>query len=176
MNDLNGLNSNPQNAEFVNEESLLTNPGSEILAKPHKPQITRQSVRPRWRFVLELHLAGHAVERSRPGKPSICELTGYTPASVYRILAREEVRELHQELVDGLDQEFKNLYPEVIEAVRDGLQPEAEPGVRLQAAKLWLKSHGKHQPAAGPTNQVNLTAEDVVIQILNQQQQQQVGG
>jgi len=123
-------------------------------------------VLPRHRFVLELHLAGHAVQRSLPGKPSICELTGYSPAMVYRILASEEIQALKQQVMRAYDQEFEALYPEVVQAIREGLADGNDMQTRLAASKLWLKAHGKLQP--DNQGQVNVTAEDVVIQILNQ--------
>ena len=119
----------------------------------------------RHRFVLELHLAGHLPTKNKPGKSSIHELTDYSPAMIHRILANPDVQALRQQIMYYYDQEFESLFPDVIEAVSDGLVTD-DMSQRLSAAKLWLKAHGRAQPQAQGGN-VNITAEDVVVQILN---------
>lgn len=112
----------------------------------------------RWRQVVQLHLAGHKAEE-------IAEITNYSQGAVYRILARPEAVELMQKTMDYYDLEFRSLYPEVISAVRRGL---TDPEKYLDAAKTWLKSHGRMNTPA-TQGQINVTAEDVVFNILNQQ-------
>lgn len=121
----------------------------------------------RHRFVLELHLAGHLPMKGSEEKPSIHELTDYSPAMIHRILASEGIVALRQQVMSYYDQEFETLFPDVIQAVREGLDA-TEMKDRLSAAKLWLKAHGR---AAGSSSKeagdINITAEDVVVQILN---------
>ena len=57
----------------------------------------------------------------------------------------------------------------MVQSIRDGLRDECDMQTRLAASKLWLKAHGKMQPEQ--KGNMNITAEDVVVQILNQQQQ-----
>jgi hypothetical protein len=121
----------------------------------------------RHRFVLELHLAGHLPTKNKPGKASIHELTDYSPAMIHRILALPDVQALRQQIMYYYDQEFEALFPDVIEAVRDGLVVEAGTTSRLDAARLWLKAHGRSTPSPSGGGNVNITAEDVVVQILN---------
>jgi hypothetical protein len=133
-------------------------------AEAPQQKVTRRTyskVRPRHRYVLELHLAGKKVKE-------IQNLTGYANSTIYNILASPEVASLRQQIMKVYDLEFEALYSKVIEAIEDGLDEE-DIWMRLQAAKLWLKAHGKGsalQPP--PTAQFNITAEDVVVQLLQQ--------
>ena len=134
----------------------------------------------RWRFVLELHLAGHQVTRDTVTqkvdeegiltnvvqKHSIQELTGYAPSTIYKILSSAEVEEMKQQVMKYYDSEFETLYPEVVDAVRRGLKSGDK---YLDAAKLYLKAFGKGGKSKdGSGTTLNLTAEDVVFNILNQ--------
>jgi len=98
-----------------------------------------------------------------PKKPSIRELTGYADSTIYAILASDEIKALKQQIMSYYDEEFKALYPEVIEAIRTGLDSEDK---YLDAAKIYLKEFGKSQ--AGGKTEIHLTAEDIVFNILNQ--------
>ena len=104
-----------------------------------------------------MHLAGYSAI-------TIAEQTGYTKYSIYRILDHPNVQSVRQQMMDYMQKEFEGLFEDTVQAVRTGLK-DPDPKVRLQAATLWLKSHGKFQDIK-ITNQVNLTAEDVVLQIL----------
>lgn len=117
----------------------------------------------KWRFVLELFLAGHKAMRSLPGKPSIHELTGYAEPTIYAILQKEEMIALKQQIMAVYDIEFESLYPEVINAIEVGLR---DPDKYLDAAKVYLKEFGKSEKG-----KATFTAEDMVFNILNQQQQ-----
>lgn len=128
----------------------------------HLKRSETRPVLPRHRFVLELHLAGKSVQE-------ICELSQYSPAMVYRILESEDVIALRQQIMSYYDQEFEALFPDVIQAVREGLVAD-DMSHRLDAAKTWLKAHGKFSSESKPIQQFNLTAEDVVFNILNQRQ------
>lgn len=133
--------------------------------------VTKKEVRPvshRYRFVLELHLAGYKV-KNRLGtetEPDICELTGYKEATVYSILSDPSVVALRQQIMINHDKEFETQYSLVIDAVKTSLDPRQPATVRLQAAKLWGEYHKKFQKVE--VNQtLNVTAEDIVVQIMN---------
>lgn len=113
----------------------------------------------RWRYVLELHLAGTKVAE-------ISELTGYAPPTIYRILNEDDIVILKQQIMRHYDSEFETLFPEVIRAIKNGL---ADPEKYLEAAKVWLKAHGKldSNRDLNARQTINVTAEDVVFQILN---------
>jgi len=125
---------------------------------------TRKEVNPvshRYRMVLDLHLSGHKVNE-------IQELTGYAESTIYDILSKDEVVALRQQIMNVYDKEFEMLFPQVIQSIRLGLNPSQDLKDQLSAAKLWLKAHGKggvKVEKGGDT--YNLTAEDVVFQILN---------
>jgi hypothetical protein len=111
-----------------------------------------------WFYILSLHLAG------KPAK-QISELVDRHPLTIYKILKDPRVVQVRQQILDGVGNEFEALYSDVVQTIRDGINdPDIE--VRLTAADKWLKAHGKY----GSSNQVvnHLTAEDVVINILNQ--------
>jgi len=152
-------------------------------------KVTRRDVHgipPRWRFVLELHMSGHLPTKtqyrlrtlSKDGltplrkpvrevvKHSIQELTGYSPATIHKILRNEDVQYLRQQIMQYYDDEFQALYPDVIDAVRRGL---ASNDKYLEAANTYLRQFGsgsKKGPLDGAS--INFTAEDMVFQILNQ--------
>lgn len=137
---------------IVSRQPRFKRRGMKVLE--HRP------VSPRWKYVLELSLAGASPAR-------IQELTGYSPSMMYRILADPRIVAVKQQMMRYYDDEFERLYPKVIQAVRENLDHD-DPKVRNDAAKTWLKAHGKFTPDQS-SNQVNVTAEEVVFQILNQQ-------
>lgn len=133
--------------------------------QPHKIKYAPnacQTVPLRWLTVLHMHLAG------RSNKEIAAEL-GYSLNSTYRILNHKDTQYVRQQLMQSTQQEFEALFNNVVDAVKTGLK-DLDPKVQLSAASLWLKSHGKIKEADGGTT-VNVTAEDVVFQILNQSNQ-----
>lgn len=141
---------------------MLSSRPDSYQVRRHLKRSETRPVLPRHRFVLELHLAGRSVSE-------ICELSSYSPAMVYRILESEDVISLRQQIMSFYDQEFETLFPDVIQAVKDGLLSE-DMSHRLDAAKTWLKAHGKFSGDTKQVQQINLTAEDIVFNILNQRQ------
>lgn len=115
----------------------------------------------RWRYVLELHLAGRS-------PAEIQEITGYSPAMMYLILADPRMVAEKQQIMRYYDSEFEALYARVINVVRENLECPDDPKVRNDAAKIWLKSHGKFQADKEQSNDTNISAEKIVFQILNQ--------
>jgi len=112
----------------------------------------------RYYFVLSLHLAGKTTDE-------ISELTSYTPQTIYGILAKEEVIAVRQQLLRATSDEFEALFGQIVDKVRELLQS-TDDGTVLRAIEIWMKAHGKYTPTS--TGGMNITAEDVVVQILNQ--------
>jgi hypothetical protein len=111
------------------------------------------------RQIIELHLCG---KRAR----QISEICGVGVVTVYRVLASEEGISHKQQIMQYYDNRFEVLYGDVIDTIEDGLLSE-DMTIRLQAADKWLKAHGKFAPKVSDS-QVNITAEDIVFNILNQ--------
>ena len=122
--------------------------------RQHKFQISHRDF-----YVLSLHLSGHSAEK-------IAELAGYSsPYSVYNILRKQEVILVRQQLLQSLELEFEALQKKIFQVVGEKLDSEDE-RVQLEAVQLWMKYFGKFTPKP---DKDELTAEDVVRQILNQQ-------
>ncbi len=111
----------------------------------------------RWKVVLDYRMAGKKV-------PAICKLTGYSPAFVYRILNDERTLLAKQFLLAQTQEEFSCLFEEVVRVIKEKL---VDPEKALEAASLWLKANGKLRDK--DKIQVNVSAEDIVMQILNQE-------
>ncbi len=111
----------------------------------------------RWKVVLDLFLAGTKVKE-------ICKCTGYSPSFVYKILNEERTLQVKQFLLAQTQEEFSALFDKVVDVVKEKLD---DPEKKLEAAALWLKANGKLGREAGSSTTVNVTAEDVVMQILS---------
>lgn len=107
--------------------------------------------------VLAHHLSGKTVRM-------ICDLTGYKSPTIYKILSDERVVQIRQQLMKVTESEFEALYANVVQVIRSGLT-DADMDIALRSADMWLKAHGKYKSTQTVQN---ITAEDVVIQILNQ--------
>jgi len=119
---------------------------------------------PRWYLVLTLHMTNTPVQE-------ICEITGYADSTIYSILSDERVIGMRQQILHHTGQEFENLYPKVVKSITDGLDC-TDIKVRLDAADKWLKAHGKYK-GDGESKVVNVTAENVVMQILQDARMEQ---
>ena len=117
----------------------------------------KKGISHRYYNVLALHLAGKS-------RGEISELTGYAEATISQILAKKEVIQVRQQLLNATQQEFEALFEEVVKVVKEKLKSPNE-GIQMQAVNTWLKAHGKLLPS---NQQINISAEDVVFQILNQ--------
>ena len=112
----------------------------------------------RWHAVLSYHMAGYSVQE-------ISELTGYATPSIYKILSDDRVRGIRQQLLASLDDEFEAQYRDVLNIVKE-LLASSDPDIKLKAVDMWMKAHGKYKQA-GSAGQTNVTAENVVMQIMN---------
>ena len=111
----------------------------------------------KWKVVLDYRLAGKKVSE-------IKALTGLSTPRIYHILADERTLLAKQFLLEQTQEEFSALFEKVVDAVRLNLE---DPEKQLEAASLWLKANGKFRE--GGTTTVNISAEDIVMQILNQE-------
>lgn len=118
-----------------------------------------QEVSHLWFYVLSLHLAGHTTWE-------ICEVTGYQPSTIYTILNDPRTVAVRQQMLYNTDKEFEALFSKVVGTIRNGLNS-SEFADQMKAADMWLKANGKYQKKEEAQG-VTVTAEDVVINILNQ--------
>ncbi len=132
-------------------------------------QITKKDTNPiphRWYFVLSLRLAGHSPTQDKPDKPSIRSLTGYSQASIHRILSEPDVISARQQILEQYDREFEDMYALVVEGVRKHLESASLKDVEV-GAKIWLQEFGKQSKIKqGGGDTYNVTAEDVVFNML----------
>ena len=109
-------------------------------------------------YVLTLHMARTPVRE-------ICELSGYADSTVYAILKDERIIAIRQQLLKRYDDELENLYPKVVAAIAAHLDADSL-DARYKGSDMWLKIHGKYK--GGDKVTVNLSAEDIAIQIIQQ--------
>lgn len=149
-------------------QELNTFQDQAVLGPDHLPQSsytpvpTRNESRISHRdfFVLSLHLSGSTAEE-------IAELAGYSSsAQVYHILRKKEVILVRQQLLEGLELEFEVLQKEIFDTVKAALRCE-DMKVRLDGVQIWMRYFGKFLPKENKEKE--LTAEDVVRQLLNPQ-------
>lgn len=138
-------------------------PGTKRTKRRVKDKIIDLSVR--HRYVIDLYLSGLPREE-------IEELTGYTTNTISTIVNSPQAQMHRQQIMKHYDSDFQALYSKVISTVRENLSPDAPPAVRNEAAKIWLKAHGKLEQEPTQGNGVNFSAEKIVVQILQQAQQE----
>lgn len=108
-------------------------------------------------YVLSLHLAGKTVDE-------IATATNYNPSTVRQILNNQKVNEIRQMLLDDTQKEFEALFGPIVGKIRDMLDTK---DTAVDAINLWIKLHGRGGKQASSTNTTNITAEDIVFNILN---------
>ena len=142
------------------ESCLTSSPtsGDRYLQRRHLKRNDFEPIPSKYMAVLSHHLAGRTVVQ-------ISELTGYKTPSIYKILSDKRVTQIRQQLLNHTQQEFEALYPKVVEVLRISLDS-SDSSVKLKATDQWLHASGKYKGES--TTQVNITAEDVVFNILNQ--------
>jgi hypothetical protein len=113
----------------------------------------------RYFTVLSYHLGGKSCG-------DIMALTGYKQAAVYRILNDQRVVQMRQQLLKETEKEFEALYPKAVDNLRLAMHSE-DVDEKLKSTDMYLRAAGKYQKQDN-TNIINVTAEDVVFQILNQ--------
>lgn len=131
--------------------------GSNVALRNYPVRKQNEEMSHRWYQVLALHLAGMS------GK-DIAETTGYEPNTVSVILNHESMRALRQQLLADHWKEFEALQAKTIDVIRTQLDSQ-DAKIQLLAANMWLKAMGKYGQKITP---LSISAEDVVVQILNQ--------
>lgn len=116
----------------------------------------RREIPERWMFVVALNLRGYT-------HSEISELSGYTSATISRILSHEHAVQLRQQLMSGLDAELQMMYPQIIHTIREALT-HSDMKFRLDGVEKWNKMVGKYKEGS---QNVSITAEDVVVNMLN---------
>jgi hypothetical protein len=141
-------------------ESVLTSQTSDRYNGRRHLKLTDKTPIPlKYHKVLALHLSGKKVV-------DIAAETGYKLPSIYAILKDPRVVEIRQQLMNVTQTEFEALYGRVVDTLRGDLfsgMPEREHKAREQ----WLRASGKYK-SESDKQVINVTAEDVVFQILNQ--------
>lgn len=131
--------------------------GNGSSSKQFKPQKNQKGISHKHYEVLALHLSGSTTKE-------ISAITSLTPVSIYRILKSEDIVALRQQILAGIGDEFEVLFADVVNTIRELLNSSKE-SIRLEACEKWLKAHNKYGQSK---NTIQVTAEDVVFQILNQ--------
>lgn len=112
----------------------------------------------RWYKVLALHLSGKkAIE--------IKEETGYSIPMIHRILNHKSIQSVRQQLMDSTQQEFEALFDRIVNNIRTQLDSTDE-AVKLAAQQQWFKANGKFGNGGKTKIVTNITAEQVVQNIL----------
>ncbi len=132
----------------------------------HLKLTDHRPIPPKYYKVLALHLAGKSCK-------DICTQTGYKDSTVYGILADERVVQIRQQLLKETEKEFEALYPKAVDNLRLSMNSE-DPQTYLKGTDMYLRASGKYSGEVQKQT-INVTAEDVVFQILNQNQSQQEG-
>ena len=149
------------------ESILSSSTPDRYQARRHLKLTDKTPIPLKYHNVLSLHLAGKPVGNlDVPG--SICQLTGYKPPTIYKILKDDRVCQIRQQLLEHTQTEFEALYPVVVNSLRKDLLSE-QPDRENRARDQWLRAAGKYANDKGNTT-LNVTAEDVVFQILQQGQ------
>jgi len=139
---------------------LLPQSGGDETYRFHRPTKKNDYVPVplRWYNVLALHLAGKkAIE--------IKQETGYSIAMIYRILNNRIVQHVRQQLMDSTQQEFEALFDKIVDNIRSQLDS-TDQAVKLAAQQQWLKANGKFGNGGKTKIITNITAEQVVQNIL----------
>jgi hypothetical protein len=141
------------------KRSLLSPMSVESVKVAPKGFLPGTKARPRHAFVLALHLSGKKTSE-------IAEITGYNLQYIYRILNQdEEILALRQQHLSILDKEFEAMWAKVMKTVEDAID-DGDVDVRLRAVDIWMKAMKRYKTDTQIAGTVNLTAEDIVVQIL----------
>lgn len=128
-------------------------------------KLAKLPISQRWMTVLSYHLAGKSADQ-------ISNLTGYSVGTVRVILANPKVNEMRQLLLQSTQEEFEALFDKITNKIREMLD---EKDSVVDAIKLWIQMHGRgnnNNKQTTTTTINNVTAEDIVFNILNNPERQ----
>lgn len=141
-------------------EALLTPMPNYQLMRPARAK-DHHPVPHRWFAVLAMHLSGKSPKE-------IQKETGYSQAMYYRILSNPEVLAVRQQLLAQTQMEFEALYSKVVDNLREQLNSK-DPEIQLAAQQQFFKATGKYAPKPSDPKGEQLSAEDLVTKLLQQQ-------
>jgi len=144
------------NCPLLEDDGVVLGLGNNNKNKEFKHGKNQKGINHKHYEILALHLSGKTVQE-------ISSIVGYSPVSIYRILKDEELVLVRQQILSGIGDEFEVLFVDVVNTIRELLQSNKE-AIRLEACEKWLKAHNKYGQSK---NTIQVTAEDVVFQILN---------
>jgi len=146
------------------EAQRVTSPGSGFAVdKTHRnegrgPAATEEHIPTRWRVILSYEMQGFT-------KKKIAEQLGMTESAVAQITRDHRYIKYRNDYLAMLDEEFFNLKPLAIDALKTGLQSNDE-NVALRASDQWFTAAsygGYNKKDTGPQG---VTAEDVAKQLM----------
>jgi hypothetical protein len=143
----------------MTEQALLISPSADNWNR-HRP-VRSNEYKPiphGYFYVLSLKLSRHSIR-------DIAELSGYAESTIYAILQDPRIIAVRQQILKRYDDELEELYPKVIAAIAAHLDADSL-DARYKGSDMWLKIHGKYK--GGDKVTVNLSAEDIAIQIIQQ--------
>lgn len=120
-------------------------------------KLAKLPVSQEWMVVLSYHLAGKS-------NRWIAEKMNLNTMTVSRILNNPKINEVRQTLLAETQKEFESLFTKVTDKIRTMLDNE---DTAADGIKLWTKLHGPIISKADNEAALNLSAEDIVVQILN---------
>ena len=108
-------------------------------------------------MILSLELRGQT-------KVEIAEHLKISPLRVSQITRTERYILAREEVLSAADQDFLNMKPEAMKALRSGLGSRDE-NTALRASETWMRAAGFMQYGKGQQN-AGVTAEDIAAQLL----------
>lgn len=140
-------------------DSITQAPTTQSRYESRSNKYAKLPISQRWMYVLSLHLSGRPLDE-------IAEKTGYAVSTIRQILSNQKVNELRQMLLQDTQRDFEALFGPIVNKLREMLD---KPDQCAEAIKLWVSLHGRNGNTAASRQQptINVTAEDVVFQILN---------
>jgi hypothetical protein len=147
------------NFESRKHLQTVVRPASWVDPEAGKRPKQRREPPPMMWEVIFLHLNGKV-------RDEIADELGLKPTAVTRLLNDERAVGILNQHYQQLDMEMRAQYGKVVKALDTALDF-PDPRVQLSASQLWMKVHGKFNE----TLNVNLSAEDLVRQILDRRRE-----
>lgn len=145
------------------EERHTYSPGSGFAVAPENIDKSGKNVleelSTRYRAVLSLELQG-------ANKLAIAQRLGLSYITIQKITKDERYVKFRNEYLAALDDEFFAMKPLAFAALKGGLQSQDE-DTALKASDQWFKAAGFGGYSKSPEPSSNVTAEDVVRQLLH---------
>lgn len=145
------------------EERHTYSPGSGFAVAPENIRggggVASEDISTRHRAILSLELQGAT-------KQAIAQRLGLAYITIQKITTDPRYIKFRNEYLAALDDEFFAMKPLAFAALKGGLQSQDE-DTALKASDQWFKAAGFGGYSKSPEPSTNLTAEDVVRQLLH---------